>query len=303
MRSLLPLLLIASVAGPAHAASGRFVVVVDPGHGGTQLGARSAAGVLEKHVTLRLARMVKQALDAEPGIQVVFTRSTDELVLLSERVRRANGHGGQLFLSLHCNASPDRTQRGFEAYVLSPRSLDGLARPTAPAAGRTAAGILDGSTAPGMEVAAALADLTHRGRRTHATRFGLDVLAGLGRVLGPALNRGLQQADFDVLRGLAMPGVLVEVGFLDHAAEGALLGRDPHLRRLARVLAAAVVATARAAGMQRRAAAQQGAAPAPRSRAPGGRPEPRNRRGGPTPGQAPAAPRRPELAAGDVQPG
>ena len=302
MRTLLLSLLLLAIPATARATPGQFVVVVDPGHGGTQLGARSAAGVLEKHVTLRLALLVKQTLEAEPGIQVVLTRPGDELMLLSERVRRANRAGGQLFLSLHCNASPDRTQRGFEAFVLSPQSLERLARPTAPASARSVEGFLAGPASPGAEVTAALADLAHRGRRSHASRFGLEVLAGLGRVLGAGLNRGLQQADFDVLRGLTMPGVLLELGFLDHATEGALLARDGHLRRLARVLADAVLATARTQGLLRRSAAQD-LVPARSSKAPGSRPEPRDRRGGTVPGQAPAAPRRPELASGDVSSG
>ncbi|HUS62880.1 MAG TPA: N-acetylmuramoyl-L-alanine amidase, partial [Kofleriaceae bacterium] len=100
------------------------LVMLDPGHGGSNTGAASVMqGVFEKDLTLALANAVKQRLEAK-GIAVQLTRDGDEYVSLRERTRRANAAEADLFISLHANASPARSQRGFETYLLTPQALD-----------------------------------------------------------------------------------------------------------------------------------------------------------------------------------
>src|ERR1043165_3138633 len=99
------------------------VVVIDPGHGGSNLGAAGATGLHEKQLSLALARAVADRLRVR-GITVELTRSGDRTVTLRQRVELADRVPADLFVSIHANASPTRTQRGYETYVLTPRGID-----------------------------------------------------------------------------------------------------------------------------------------------------------------------------------
>src|SRR5512138_1917388 len=115
MRAWLVAALLASSASPVL---GDRLVVLDPGHGGSNTGAAGVVlGLYEKRLTLALAREVARRLEAA-GLTVVLTREDDRYVSLRERVRRANASGAVLFVSIHANASPTRAQRGYETYIL-----------------------------------------------------------------------------------------------------------------------------------------------------------------------------------------
>ena len=192
----------------------KSLVVLDPGHGGSNTGAASVmAGVFEKDLTLALARAVKERLE-ERGIRVKLTRDGDEYVSLRERTRRANAAEADLFISLHANASPARSQRGFETYLLTPQALDVDARALRRHEGR-----------PRPGVAADTAALLDDAERGLAHRASAGLAAAMQAELGERRtgDRGVRQASMDVLYGAAMPSVLVEVGFIDHPIEGAEL--------------------------------------------------------------------------------
>lgn len=214
----------------ARAAPSKMIVVLDAGHGGTAHGAVGATGVLEKRVALRAALKLRAALQ-HLGAKVVMTRTTDTYLTLSERVRRANAAGGHLFVSLHCNASANHQQWGFEAFVLSP---GGVARQARPQARQkvTVAAALRTSQPHRLALAATLEDLTQRGHRRRAVAFGRAVIQHLSQSLGAARSRGLRQARFDVLSGLRMPGLLLEMGFLDHPVEGKQVITRRYLHRV-----------------------------------------------------------------------
>jgi N-acetylmuramoyl-L-alanine amidase len=213
-------------AGPA------FTVAIDAGHGGTNRGAEGLQkGFYEKKVTLEIARRIRRRLSTERGMKVVLCRDADVLVPVRARVRCANDAGARLFLSIHANASPEArrgAQRGFELYVLSPADVEQDA---------TAAAL----------TAATEADAAFLGHRVRAT--AVESLAAARRIswqladtLGPDRDRGIKQsgASLDVLQGLKMPAVLVEVGFIDHAEEGKMLATEEGWERVAAALAKAV---------------------------------------------------------------
>ena len=238
LRGLVTLLVLFS-STPAGAKSGELVVVLDAGHGGSHKGAVGVAGALEKRVALQAVRMLKRVLEQLSGIRVVMTRTSDTYLTLSARVRRANAARGHLLLSLHCNASPKHNQRGFEAFVQTPGGLDLQQRPLAKRA-LTVKSMLRSGQAHRLDVTAALRDLGRRGLRRRALEIGQLVIGALKHQLGSRRSRGLQQARFDVLMGLKMPAVLVEMGFLDHPVEGRLLQNPRYLTRIVRALATAV---------------------------------------------------------------
>lgn len=84
--------------------SGYQTVVLDPGHGGADVGARGGAGVLEKDVVRFLARVVNEALQRE-GWRVVLTRQGDQLLSFDERAEIANAEPNAIFLTLHVGSA------------------------------------------------------------------------------------------------------------------------------------------------------------------------------------------------------
>jgi N-acetylmuramoyl-L-alanine amidase len=230
--AVLPLLL---VAGSVHAApQPRPRVILDPGHGGSNTGAAGVVeGLYEKRLTLVLARTVARRLAAR-GIDVVLTREDDRYVTLRERVRRANHAGGALLMSIHANASATRAQRGYETYILTPEAL---------ATDTPALRGADGPPREGVDSATArlLDDLERASAVPEAARLAGRVQARLAEVRGAGASRGVRQAAMDVLMGPTMPAVLVEVGFIDHPAEGLELLRREVREQIADALARAIV--------------------------------------------------------------
>jgi N-acetylmuramoyl-L-alanine amidase len=217
----------------------RFVVAVDPGHGGSNLGAAGAGGaVFEKQITLELARRLRDRLRGEPpestdGVDVVLCRDRDVLVPIRARARCVQQANAALFISLHANATPPNvppgTRRGFEIYVLPP---DEVAQ--------------DAALAGLRQVSAADAAWAGHRVRAAAERSAVAarvVEAHLRGVLGPGSSRGIRQAgaSLDVLRGTGAPSLLIEIGFLDHPEEGAALASAAGQERIAGALASAVL--------------------------------------------------------------
>jgi N-acetylmuramoyl-L-alanine amidase len=200
-------------------------VVIDPGHGGSNVGAPGLGSpiVYEKEITLAVARLLARRLEAE-GVRVILTRDRDTYLTLRERVRRANAVAPDCFLSLHTNASPGHERRGVETYLLGRETLEVEAR--------RAAVRSDG-------VDALLAEL----RLVAAHRSSVALASALQARLAPSgspADRGVRQAPFDVLAGLAVPAVLVEMGFIDHPVEGAALARKDGQEQIAAALAEGV---------------------------------------------------------------
>ncbi len=100
-------------------AAENWVIIVDPGHGGeTDRGCESSTGLLEKDIVLRVAKQIKQ-LGETQGLRVILTRQTDEKRTYAARAQIAKRYEGQLFLSLHCNASFSPDEKGIEIYLNS----------------------------------------------------------------------------------------------------------------------------------------------------------------------------------------
>jgi N-acetylmuramoyl-L-alanine amidase len=93
-----------SRADPAPADDDRLLVVIDPGHGGSEEGCRGVAGTLEKGLVLRIAQRIETLLDQLPSVQVIMTRERDEHISLWDRVDLANQLDADLFISVHANA-------------------------------------------------------------------------------------------------------------------------------------------------------------------------------------------------------
>lgn len=200
--SLLTLATVAAAA-PARGDGRALTVVIDPGHGGSNVGAPARGGASEKRVTLAVARLVRRELEKR-GLAAVLTRTGDEYLTLGERVRRANASDADLFVSIHANASIDHARRGVETYVVAREIQDVQAAHTAQAAPDLAHAMLERARA--------------RTTAAESARLARAVQKRLGEARGG--DRGVRQAPYDVLDGVRVPAVLVEVGFVDHPEEG-----------------------------------------------------------------------------------
>ncbi len=191
----------------------RLKVAVDPGHGGEDGGAVGPKGLREKDAALQIGENLKAALEAA-GFEVLMTRAEDVLVPLWDRAKLANEAGADLFISLHLNAARARSAKGSEVYFLS---LDQGDRDGAEVAAMENGG--EGA-APASEsvLSSILQDLAQKAYLQESERLAVNIQGQLNR-LGGIKERGVKQAPFVVLRGAAMPAVLVEVAFISNRQE------------------------------------------------------------------------------------
>jgi N-acetylmuramoyl-L-alanine amidase len=212
------------------------VIVIDPGHGGSEIGAVGPSGVAEKDLTLALARTLKARLEAALPVRVTLTRDEDANLPHETRTAIANQNKADLFISLHLNSAFGPTAHGAETYFLSAAASDERAARSAAAENRPAPGGPPHGDDPLYELQLMLWDLAQNHFLTQSQRLATLIQGELNTTLG-LRDRGVKQAPFLVLMGAAMPAVLVEVGFLSNPAEERQL-QDPAYRA---ELAAALV--------------------------------------------------------------
>jgi N-acetylmuramoyl-L-alanine amidase len=209
-------------------------VVIDPGHGGPEVGAKGPGGTLEKDVTLGIARKLRASLTSGLGLQVFLTRDGDVEVPLDERTAIANNYKADLFISIHANASRSHGASGSEVYFLSYQASDDESRRVA----LEESGVLpvDPSTAPaGSDLALILWDMAQAEHLEESSWLASRLQEELAGATGHE-TRGVKQAPFRVLVGAAMPAVLVEVAFISHPEEEKLLSSDAYQARVVAAL-------------------------------------------------------------------
>jgi N-acetylmuramoyl-L-alanine amidase len=207
-------------------------VVIDPGHGGHDVGTHGPSGLTEKEVVLDVSTRLGALLEDRLATEVVYTRSNDTYIPLEERTRIANDHKADLFLSIHANSSPYRTAAGVETYYLnfttSKAALDLAARENA-SSERSVFDLKD------ILQKIALKDKIDESREFAASLqnalYGVSSKGNAG-----AKNRGTKKAPFVVLIGASMPSVLAEIGFLTNSADEASLRKPEQRQKIAEAL-------------------------------------------------------------------
>ncbi|HEY6212478.1 MAG TPA: N-acetylmuramoyl-L-alanine amidase, partial [Vicinamibacterales bacterium] len=206
-------------------------IVIDPGHGGHDPGAKGK-GVTEAEVVLDVALRLEKLLQKQPGVDVILTRRTDDFVPLQERTAIANRENADLFLSIHANASTNATARGVETYFLNFANTLGeaaIARRENAASGQNMGAL------PDFVKAIALNNKLDESRDFARQIQGamVDRLRGSNKSLK---DLGVKQAPFVVLIGAAMPSVLAEISFVTNAQEAKLLKSGAYRQRIAEAL-------------------------------------------------------------------
>jgi N-acetylmuramoyl-L-alanine amidase len=193
--------------------TGLRTIVLDPGHGGTELGARGPSGTLEKDIALSVARQLRAAIENRLGLRVLMTRSGDETVALDARAALANNNKADLFISLHANASVRSSATGAEVFYVSVGDYD------APGAEAAEPGAMLPVLGGGQRsVDLILWEMAQARHLNESARFASLVEEEL-RQRVPMSPRAIQQAPFRVLVGANMPAVLVEMGFITNPTE------------------------------------------------------------------------------------
>lgn len=194
---------------------GHQVIVLDPGHGGRDGGAVSAAGLTEKAVCLDISLRVRRHLSAA-GHTVYLTRHLDQDLSLEERPRRAAAWHADVFVSIHANSSTNAGASGIETFVLA----------------------VPGEVSTNYSTQAQPSQIVHPGNGFDGANMALGFALQRSMLAATAAaDRGVRRARFSVLRDAPAPAALVEVGFLSNPAEAALLATAAYRERLAQSIA------------------------------------------------------------------
>jgi len=215
-------------------------VVLDPGHGGHDVGTHGASGILEKDIVLDVAQRLGALLEERLNSEVIYTRSDDSYVALEQRTAIANDKKADLFLSIHANSSPYKYVAGIETYYLnfttSKMALDVAARENA------------GSQRTLFELKDVLEKIALKDKIDESREFAAKIdaaLYGLSAKNNPGgKNRGVKKAPFVVLIGASMPSVLAEIGFLTNANDESLLRKPEYRQKMAEALYKGIAAYA-----------------------------------------------------------
>lgn len=194
-------------------------VVIDPGHGGDDQGVRGPNGLLEKDLTLSVARRLKASLEARLGLRVLLTRDDDRFVPIDRRAALANNNKAGVFVSLHANASPRESTRGLAVYVAA---FDEDAEARASLA-RERVSVIGGGVRELEIVSWDFAQIRHADRSWQLA----TMLAGRMQGRVPLDTPSVARIPFRVLEAANMPAVLIEMGYLTNIDQaGGLAGAD-----------------------------------------------------------------------------
>lgn len=211
-------------------------IVLDPGHGGEDPGAIGRGGSYEKHVTLSVARRLKEKIDATPNMRSVLTRDGDFFIPLQNRVQKARRVQADLFVSVHADAFIKSTARGSSVFVLSENGASSSAARWL--ANKENSADLVGGVNLGVKdpyLARTLLDLSQTATINDSLKLGKDVLGELGRI--NTLHKAhVEQAGFAVLKAPDIPSILIETAFISNPEEEARLNDEAYQDRMAEAI-------------------------------------------------------------------
>jgi len=212
----------------------RWVIVVDPGHGGDDPGAISVSGRHEKDLTLAMAQVLKRKLEATKRFRVLLTREDDRFIELRERTAFADRDEVHLFVSLHADSISSKGVRGLSVYTLSDKASDAESEALAAKENRADLVVgVDHARQKGVDTRELLFrmefdDVSQISRQFR--KLVVDEMRGLDIETLPNPHRS---AGFVVLKTRKVPSVLVEMGYLSNSTDERLLRQAKHQDRFA----------------------------------------------------------------------
>ena len=226
-------------SAPVNTRDGRFVVVLDAGHGGVDPGASGINGTHEKDIALDMVKAVQAELAKRKSYVVVMTREDDTFIALKDRVRAARGAKADLFISIHADSLDGGGVSGASVYTLSETASDKEAEELARS--ENEADVISGVDLAGEtnEVTNILIDLAQRETKNRSVVFAQLAIPELARHTG-VLKQPHRFAGFRVLKAPDVPSVLIELGFLSNSQDEEALTSPKWRKGMARSIAKAV---------------------------------------------------------------
>ena len=195
------------------------IVVVDPGHGGKDSGAKGFRGTNEKDVVLAISRNLKDLIDKQPGMRAVLTRSSDYYIGLRQRLGYARRAKADLFVAIHADAFMRRESSGASVFALSARGASSeAARWLAERENSSELGGVDDFKDKSYLVRSVLLDLSQTSTIQASLQLGSEMLGNLSHI-SVLHSHKVEQARFVVLKSPDIPSVLVETGFISNPRE------------------------------------------------------------------------------------
>lgn len=194
-----------------------WAIIIDPGHGGADdRGCESSTGLLEKDIVLALAKQLS-SISKEQGIQVYLTRQTDVKKTYFERIQVAKRNQGQLFLSLHCNASFSPHEKGIKIYLNNPKGQL-----------RFPSNVQSALTGQGLKILAQANFLKQSQDFAHTLQTELNFLTETPVEITELPIVALSEA--------YMPGVVLELGYLSNVEDLGKLSNSEHIAAVAQAI-------------------------------------------------------------------
>lgn len=212
----------------------KVIVAIDAGHGGEDPGAIGKNRIREKDVVLQIARELKAAIDAEPGMTGVLTRDGDYYIPLKDRYEKARKFRADLFVSVHADAFTKRSVKGSSVFVLSPKGASSeFARLLANS--ENASDLVGGVTLSDKDdmLASVLLDLSQSATREASNKVAGNILDSLKRNV-TTHKQVIGRANFVVLKSPDVPSVLVETAFISNLDEEKRLTEREFQQKMAR---------------------------------------------------------------------
>jgi len=227
-----------AVAASSRSKKG-IVIAVDAGHGGEDPGAIGPHHLMEKNVTLAVAKKLVAAINRRPGMSAILTRHGDYFVPLKRRVALARKAHADMMISIHADSVHQRGVKGASVYMLSDRGATQDRAARALAAKENAADEVGGVT-PIDQVAdplvsRILGDMFRRSSLNSSQMLAEEMIRNL-KYVGPIKYKSPKRARFVVLMAMEIPSVLVELDYISNPAEERKLRSSRHQRRLATAL-------------------------------------------------------------------
>jgi N-acetylmuramoyl-L-alanine amidase len=222
---------------PEPKVTGKRVVIIDPGHGGSDPGAIGPTGLKESEVTLKVALHLEELLK-KAGIPTYLTRYKDDFISLEGRTNFANQKNGIIFVSIHANSTLNNrpTAIGTETFLLSSKYIGASAKDVADRENRASRAHPEVDT----DLASIIGDLEESANIKYSLDFADIVQKELVKYL-KLENRGVKQAPFVVLKGVNMAAVIVEIAFISNPQEEKLLKNNEFSQKTAQALFDAII--------------------------------------------------------------
>ncbi|MBK9294970.1 MAG: N-acetylmuramoyl-L-alanine amidase [Oligoflexia bacterium] len=229
MKLLLPLLLIS----PLCLAKSKFVVLIDPGHGGEDQGT-SHFGVLEKDLTLSVSHYLSELLEKDRQFEVHMTRTKDLFVDIDKRIKKAENLNVDVMVSIHANSSTIASAHGTEIYFESQVPTDEEALLTANRENNVKKQEAEESANTHTDIKSILGDMKRSNHMVTSQLLSEALLESMQNVL-KTKNKSIRQGPFRVLT-VSSPAVLIEMGFISNPKEAQWLKSIETQKKIAQAI-------------------------------------------------------------------